>query len=100
MSKATEAAREGFRPPLYCPRGRQDCRSLAQIISTGHASFVCCGERDDSPRLVQQDAYRFCYKSAVDVNVMINHDQRDIAHIAAVYSWALATVIPAVGDAA
>lgn len=90
---------EGFHPPLYCPRGKTDCQSLAQIISTGHASFVCCGERDSvTPRTVEQDSHRFCHKTGEGVDVMMNHDSRDLAHIAAVYAWALAVAIPPVKE--
>lgn len=91
-----EAAREGFHPPLYCPRFRTDCQSLAQVISTGHVSFVCCGERLDKrdKRAVPQDAYRFCHKTGEGVDVLMNHDRRDMAHIASVYTGALAVVIP------
>ena len=92
--------REGFHDPVYCPRGRDDCKSLAQIIAVGHASFICCGERQDPPsaRAVPQDAYRFCHKSCVDVDVMMNHDERDMAHIAAVYTWATAATMPYHGE--
>ncbi len=88
-----DAAREGFHDPRYCPRGRADCKSLAQIISTGHASFVCCGENDGTWLAVLTDRYRFCHKTNEGVDVLMNHDQRDLAHIAAVYSWGLAAVI-------
>lgn len=37
--------------------------------------------------------YRMCHKTEEGVDVMMNHDQRDLSHIAAVYSWALAAVI-------
>ena len=85
---------EGFHPPLYCPRGRTDCQSLAQIISTNHASFICCGENDGSARPVEQDKYTFCHKSGGGVDLTTYMDQRDIAHFAAVLGWALAVAIP------
>lgn len=90
-----DARREGFHDPVYCPRGRADCKALAQIIAVEHASFTCCGERQDEPaaRAVPTDAYRFCHKSIEGVDLVMNHDQRDMAHIAATYSWALAAVI-------
>lgn len=95
MEAIIDVKREGFHDPKYCPRGRTDCLSLAQIIGDGHASFICCGERQDdaASRSVPTDAYRFCHKSCVDVDVMMNHDQRDMSHIAATYAWALAAVI-------
>jgi hypothetical protein len=83
---------EGFHDPAYCPRARDDCKALAQIISTGHVSFVCCGE-NDGRATVPADRYRFCHKTAEGVDVLMNHDQRDLSHIAAVYGWALAAVI-------
>lgn len=87
------ASAEGFHDPLYCPRGRTDCKSLAQIISQEHRSFVCCGENDGSSASVPTDKYRMCHKTEEGVDVMMNHDQRDLSHMAAVYSWALAAVI-------
>jgi hypothetical protein len=88
-----QARREGFHDPIYCPRGRDDCKSLAQIISTGHVSFVCCGENDGQQVSVATDRYRFCHRTGEGVDVLMNHDQRDMAHIAAVFGWALAAVI-------
>lgn len=87
------ADREGFHDPLYCPRGRDDCKALAQIIAAGHLSFICCGENDGSGVPVPEDHYRLCQKTEYGVDVMTNHDQRDLAHMAAVCSWALAAVI-------
>lgn len=91
---------EGFFEPKYCPRGRVDCKALAQIIAPEHQSFMCCGERQGPPasRAVPQDAYRFCHKSIEGVDVTMNHDERDMAHIAAVYTWATAATIPAHGE--
>lgn len=93
---------EGFFEPKYCPRERTDCKALAQIIAPGHASFVCCGERQDEPtsRTDPQDAYRFCHKSVgtPPVDVCMNHDERDMAHIAGVYAWATACTMPAHGE--
>ena len=93
---------EGFFEPKYCPRERMDCKALAQIIAPDHASFMCCGERQDEPaeRAEPQDAYRFCHKSIgrPPVDVMMNHDERDMAHIAAVYTWATAATMPPHGE--
>jgi hypothetical protein len=95
-----DEGREGFFAPEYCPRSRADCRSLAQIIAIDHQSFVCCGERESPPeaRAVPQDAYRFCHKSIEGVDVIMDHDERDMAHIAAVYSWATASTMPCHGE--
>jgi hypothetical protein len=84
---------EGFHPPRYCPRGRRDCQSLAQIISTGHATFICCGENDGTERRVSQDRYRFCQQTRDGVDVMTDHDARDLAHIAACVNGALAVAL-------
>lgn len=85
--------REGFHDPIYCPRGRADCKALAQIIGEGHRSFICCGENNGEAVSVPTDHYRMCHKTEDGVDVMMNHDQRDLGHMAAVYSWALAAVI-------
>ena len=42
---------------------------------------------------VPTDRYRFCHKTAEGVDVLMNHDQRDMSHIAAVYGWALAATL-------
>lgn len=91
-----DARREGFHDPIYCPRGRNDCRALAQIIGEGHASFVCCGQNDGLFVAHAQDGFRFCHKSPppAGVDVLMDHDIRDLSHIAAVYGWALAAVMP------
>jgi hypothetical protein len=91
-----EPRREGFHPPLYCPRGRTDCRSLAQVIAEGHASFMCCGENDAPLRPMPQDEFTFCHRTEYGVDVMTFHDRRDLAHMAAVLGWALAVAIPPV----
>lgn len=91
-----DARREGFHPPLYCPRGRADCRSIAQIIATGHASFICCGENDGTSRPIPQDDLTFCHKTQDGVDVMTFHDRRDVAHMAAVLGWASAIATPPV----
>ena len=91
-----DARREGFHDPIYCPRGRDDCRALAQIIAVGHESFVCCGQNDGRFVAHAQDGFRFCHKSPppAGVDVLMDHDMRDLSHIAAVYGWALAAVMP------
>jgi hypothetical protein len=89
----SDPRREGFHDPIYCPRGREDCKSLAQIVADGHVSFICCGENNGHLVRVPTDRYRFCHKTAEGVDVLMDHDQRDMAHIAAVYSMALAAVL-------
>lgn len=89
-----DVRKEGFHDPVYCPRGRSDCTALAQIIGEGHVSFVCCGQNET--RQHAQDVFRFCHKTPEPhgVDVLMDHDMRDLSHIAAVYGWALAAVMP------
>ena len=95
----TDQSKEGFRPPLYCPRGLTDCQSLAQVISVGHASFICCGENDGKAAPVKQDRWTFCHKSGGGIDATMYIDRRDMAHFAAVFGWALAVVATVEGEA-
>lgn len=83
---------EGSFIPEYCPRGRTDCKALSQIISQGHASFLCCGENDGTTRTVGQDKYRMCVKSSEDNDIMTDCDKRDLMHEASVIMGALAII--------
>jgi hypothetical protein len=86
----TEArAHEGLFPVGYCPRKRTDCQALSQIISTDHTSFFCCGENDGTNRTVPQDKYTLCFKNG-EIDQISNNDARDLAHLSAVVSGALA----------
>jgi hypothetical protein len=82
---------EGVRVTVYCPRGRTDCSSLAQIIAGEHKSFSCCGENDGSTRQVPQDKYRLCFKSEF-VDELSDCDKRDLAHHLGVIASALAVI--------
>ena len=83
---------EGSFIPEYCPRGRTDCKALSQIISQGHASFLCCGENDGTTRTVEQDKYRMCVKSSENNDIMTDCDKRDLMHEASVIMGALAII--------
>ena len=88
----TDPTYEGSFIPEYCPRGRTDCKALSQIISEGHASFLCCGENDGTARTVEQDKYRMCIKSSEDNDIMTDCDKRDLIHEASVIMGALAII--------
>jgi hypothetical protein len=90
----------GFHPPEQCVRGRKDCRSLAQIISTGDdPTFMCVGELENGSAQ-HGDNWCFCHRSrhdrdyigGVDVRMVVN--RRDMSHMAAVLSMGLAVAIP------
>lgn len=98
-----EALLTGFHPPEQCARGRTDCRSLAQIISTNddpeQRTFMCCGEVLNGATPRPQDQWVFCLRGedrpcspGTDVRFFV--DRRDMSHMAAVLSMGLATVIP------
>lgn len=83
--------KEGFRLPLYCPRGQSDCRALAQIITADHASFICCGENDGTA--IPQDVYTFCVRNHM-ADYILHADARDLAHMGGVLGWASAVIAP------
>lgn len=80
---------ENIWTPHYCPRGREDCHSLSQIIAEGHTSFICVGINDGSNRKLKQDKYRECFKNT-ELDRMEDTDRRDLQHAVAVFSMALA----------
>jgi len=67
-----------------CPRGRTDCTALGRYASPEYESFMCCGETDAAP--VATDHLRLCIKAqhAHGVDIMVNLDERDAVHSAAV----------------
>ncbi len=75
--------------PVYCPRGRDDCESLSQIIAEDHVSFICVGKNNGENRELEQDQYRECFKNG-DIDRMEDIDRRDLQHAVAVFSMALA----------
>lgn len=80
---------ENIWTPIYCPRGRDDCEALSQIISEGHKSFICVGKNDGANRELKQDQFRECFKNS-DIDRMEDTDRRDLQHAVAVFSMALA----------
>jgi len=95
-----EPLKVGFHPPLQCARGRTDCRSLAQLISSrDEPTFVCCGEVDEGKTPVPEDRWSFCINTmnaghGKGYNFRAFVDRRDMSHMSAVLSMALAMVIP------
>lgn len=88
-----------------CFRGRDDCESFDVVEETPHGlteeqhqtldyvpkSFVCCGCIKPEKRDPPQDAYRICFKTAVDDD-MSDNDEQDLAHLIKVATTALAIV--------
>jgi hypothetical protein len=96
----TTPLKTGFHPCEQCARGRDDCRSLAQIVSTEATTFMCVGEvkpgcspepRDQWALCIKGDATRD-YCEATDLRIFV--DRYDLSHISAVTAMGLATVIP------
>lgn len=90
----------GFHPPEQCVRGRTDCRSLAQIISSEEPyTFMCCGEVVGGATPEPQDQWVFCHRSEQDRDYCAGNDirmfvdRRDMSHMAAVLSMGLAMAI-------
>ena len=84
---------ENIWTPVYCPRGRDDCQSLSQIIAQDHVSFICVGVNDGSNREHEPDCFRECFKNG-DIDRMEDADRRDLQHAVAVFSMALAATEP------
>lgn len=75
----------------YCPRGRDECESLSQIIADEHSSFVCCGEVKEHARSIPQDRYRLCWKNPV-VDEMGEYDKRDLIDQMSVIAQAISII--------
>lgn len=61
MWTKTDPLKVGLHPSGQCARGRTDCRSLAQVISTEEPrTFACCGEVAPGCSPVPQDQWSFC----------------------------------------
>lgn len=90
----------GFHAPEQCARGRTDCRSLAQIVSSDTTTFACCGEVAPGATPFPRDQWAFCMRgtderpgvAGTDVRFFV--DRRDMSHMSAVLAMGLATVIP------
>jgi len=83
--------------PWDCPRGREDCRALSNIISDNGESFFCCGENNGKNRAIEQDKYTTCFKGQFRDEIA-NSDKRDLIHQSSVIIQALAVIEPAFGD--
>lgn len=73
--------KEGMRYyPPSCPRNCGDCRPLSLV--SAHESycenFICMGENDGSQLRVKSDRFRFCMKNREGIDLLINHDRRDL----------------------
>ena len=76
----------GYTLPEACPRGRNDCQPLNQIIYLS-GGFICCGLND--VRSSPGDIFRHCWKNK-SFDEMSDWDRRDIVATIAVLSGALA----------
>ena len=74
--------------PEKCLRNRVDCKPLAQIESTNHKSFVCCGHNDKKSRTVSQDRFRLCWKNKY-VDEIGDYDEIDLTDTLSVIAQAL-----------
>ena len=72
-----------------CPRGRNDCVPLNNVVSDEEPlSFVCVGYNDGSSRQVEQDRFTHCWKNAA-IDERGHWDRRDLIDTAAVMMTAL-----------
>jgi hypothetical protein len=100
-----DALKVGFHAPEQCARGRSDCRSLAQIVSSDAATFFCCGEVAPGATPWPDDQWVVCVRGCNDrpgvvgTDVRFYVDRRDLSHLAAVSAMGLAAVIPVENDA-
>ena len=83
--------------PYDCPRGRNDCIALSNIIATNKTSFYCCGENKIEGKAAEQDIYTLCFKGEFDDRIHFC-DKRDLTHQAAVIIQSLAVIENPVGD--
>lgn len=82
----------GLHPPEQCARGRTDCRSLHQCVSTQREprTFICCGEVAPGCSPVIQDSWSFCIygdpgrEGVTGTDLRIFIDRVDMADMAAV----------------
>lgn len=77
--------------PHDCPREREDCIALSNIVADNGASFFCCGENNGENRTVEQDKYTICFKGE-HRDEMSHSDKRDLTHNGAVIMQALAVI--------
>jgi hypothetical protein len=92
-----------------CWRDRTDCEPLHAIDATSVdpaglteeqmynldypvEGFICCGCIKEEERLLPQDAYRLCFKTANGIDDMTDNDEQDLSHLVAVISQAMAII--------
>ena len=89
----------GLHPPEQCVRGRTDCRSLQQVISSSVDTFICCGEVKPGCTPEPRDKWALCVKGAQDrgycagTDIRIFIDEKDMANISAVLTFGLSAAI-------
>jgi len=73
----------GIWKPSGCPRGRDDCDPLSNIVSTCGDTFVCLGLNDGSTRVIEEDRYRHCFKNPAgdDMYDLNDADMRDLVGV-------------------
>jgi len=74
--------------PEKCLRNKDDCKPLAQIESTNHKSFVCCGHSDKKSRTIKRDKFRLCWKNEY-VDEIGDYDEIDLTDTLSVIAQAL-----------
>lgn len=72
--------------PDNCPRGRDDCQPLSQIITPD--GFVCCGHNSRESRVLDQDRFRLCFKND-ETDEMSDNDEYDLHSLISIISQAL-----------
>jgi hypothetical protein len=77
--------------PRDCPRGRDDCIALANLISDDGTTFNCCGENNGKNLEVKTDIYRICCKTEF-IDMVSNNDKRDLTHVVSVITQSLAVI--------
>jgi hypothetical protein len=71
-----------------CPRGRDDCTPLANLMADDQGSFICVGYNQPEHREVTGDRFTHCWKN--DVTDERGHwDRRDLIDTISVMSQAL-----------
>lgn len=93
----------GLHPPEQCARGRTDCRSLHQVVSTDDEprTFICCGEVAPGSSPVPQDQWAFCmfngdqaHQGIPGSNLRVFIDRVDMSDMAAVLAVGLSMTVP------
>lgn len=77
--------------PHKCPRGRNNCIALSNMVADDGSSFVCCGENNGDTRPVEQDKYTVCFKGEFR-DTEEYYDKRDLLHHSSVMLQAVAVV--------